>query len=137
MISASGSADSINEKVMEDFVSYLEEKAISFDILNLRDFSDIPLLLDKNPIPERIKELHSSLLGYGCVVIFAPEHNGYFSAFFKNILDWISLLDITIWENSKLIIVSASVTDRERRIMEGGVRATLERFTLQPIEFIN
>lgn len=118
-------------------MEYLEVRGVSFNRLNLKDFRDIPILLDKNNIPDRIREVGAAVADYGLVVIFAPEHNGYFSAFFKNILDWLSLLHIPFWERSRLIVVSASTTEREHRIMEAGVKSIMGRFTSEPVEFIN
>ena len=44
----------------------------------------------ENEIPAGVKDLDIKLQGYNELIISVAEHNGNLTAFFKNILDWLS-----------------------------------------------
>ena len=62
-----------------------------------------------HPLALSFKELLRSC--DGLVVSFA-EHNGAYSAAFKNVFDWISRIDKNVWEEKPMLILSTSPGSR-------------------------
>lgn len=132
LISASNSEPSINKEVMQEVV-----KKTEFDSIDFFKYSELPILAKFQKVPEEIQHLHSLFKEYRTLVFFAPEHNGYISAFFKNILDWLSRIEIDFLKGKDVLIISASTTERLSRIMEAGVENTFTIFNPKSFEFIN
>ena len=42
------------------------------------------------------------------IIISLAEHNGSYTSAFKNIYDWISVIEKTVWSNKPLILLSTS-----------------------------
>ncbi|MDQ0513787.1 chromate reductase [Mycoplasmoides fastidiosum] len=108
VIAAVNSANSINLDLSKK-ISY----AGSYDLLDLNDYKqNLPILsnslLAEKKFPEQIKEILVKLTGYQNVIIVTPEHNGYYSAFFKNIMDWLSRLDNAFFLDKNVVLVVAS-----------------------------
>lgn len=86
VIAAVNSENSINLELSQK-ISFLGE----YDLINLNDLKEnIPILsndLIEQGIPEGISQLNEQIILAKNIIIVTPEHNGYFSAFFKNILD--------------------------------------------------
>ncbi|WP_391591954.1 NAD(P)H-dependent FMN reductase [[Mycoplasma] cavipharyngis] len=85
----------------------------SYDLLDLNDYRDnCPILSTKylvnKQFPTAVKEILLKLTNYQNIIIVTPEHNGYYSAFFKNILDWLSRLDNQFFFEKNIVLVVAS-----------------------------
>src|SRR5690554_83007 len=107
--SASNNKNSINSQLVEFAVSHLvgqpvetikltdyELSIYSEDTARERGFSvDLQLLRNK------IKEADA-------LIISVNEHNKMISAFFKNILDWLSSLDPMFLKDKKILLMSTS-----------------------------
>ncbi|WP_187149969.1 NADPH-dependent FMN reductase [Candidatus Mycoplasma haematobovis] len=132
LISASNSEPSINNEILQEIV-----KKTEFDSLNLLKYSNIPMLVKFQKVPEEIHELYLLFKEYETLVFFAPEHNGYISAFFKNIIDWLSRIEIDFLKSKNVLFISASITERISRIMQAGVENTFTIFNPKSFEFMN
>lgn len=65
--------------------------------------------LEKDPgFPEVLKEFQQEIARADRLVISVNEHNGGPSAFFKNLIDWLSRLDRKFLEGKKVFLMSAS-----------------------------
>lgn len=89
-ISGSNSSSSINTKL----INYTAQLAgVEVKVLDLTQF-DIPIFsedIEKEVgAPGAVKELAHILIEADGVIVSTPEHNGMPTAFFKNILDWLS-----------------------------------------------
>ena len=58
--------------------------------------------------PEHIKELAEKIKNATHVLVGTNEHNAALSAFFKNILDWLSRYNKSVLEGKKYFVVSTS-----------------------------
>lgn len=107
--SGSNSSTSINQQVIHAALTMPEAKEISYiDIShwNLPIFSiDIE---KKDGFPEEMLHFHKVLRNADYFLIGTNEHNRNVSAFFKNILDWLSRIDMKTFENKKVYILSSS-----------------------------
>ncbi|GCE63352.1 NADPH-dependent FMN reductase [Candidatus Mycoplasma haematohominis] len=137
LISASSGETSINAKVYKYCLNYLQQKKIKCQTLDLKKFKATPILCDSKQIPKEIEEIYKCIKDPKHLIFFVPEHNGYFSAFFKNILDWLSLKQKNFLKNKKIILISASTTQKDKRIMEPAALNTMKIFEPENIEFIN
>jgi len=63
---------------------------------------------ERDGIPKQIKEIHSAIRNCDALVISVNEHNGSMSAFFKNIVDWLSREDKNFVEGRPILLMSTS-----------------------------
>ena len=122
----SNSQNSINSQLITKTASLLVD--FDVEILDLRNF-DAPIysdLIEKQGIPVSILALREKLDNADAFVVSTPEHNGFTSAFFKNILDWLSRIDRKTFGDKPVLFMSASPGGRAGK----SVRDTLS--TLMP-----
>lgn len=123
---ASTSRNSINR----DFARFA---ALSFsnceaEIIDLNDFP-VPLfsvdLERETGIPEKAKEFCHKLREADLVIISLAEHNGSYTAAFKNLFDWMSRYRSNFFEAKNIFLLSTSPGSRAGlNVME----AALKRF---------
>lgn len=105
----SNSSTSINHKL----VSYLSEQVKDADVQLLRLSEINPVMYSEdeqreNGFPEEIEYLFEQIKKADGLLISVNEHNGNPSAFFKNILDWLSRLERKFLEGKKIFLLSTS-----------------------------
>ena len=104
---ASNSSVSINQQLVSHALKLVEHT----ELIILSDYI-APIYsedLEKaEGIPPAIKNLDAKLKEADKIVISVSEHNGNISAFFKNILDWLSRNNRDFLSDKQVIILSAS-----------------------------
>ncbi len=58
--------------------------------------------------PDSVVAFKKIIEGVQGVIISVNEHNGYVSAYFKNLLDWLSRLDRSFLEGKKVLLMGTS-----------------------------
>lgn len=104
----SNSPTSINHQLILNVTRRIDEHPI--EVLLLREFS-IPMYSiekEKEGIPEDVKFLYERIQDFPALVISVNEHNANVSAFFKNIIDWLSRIDRKFLQQKKLLLMSTS-----------------------------
>ena len=103
----SNSSTSINHKLVSYAVKLVEDS----EVIKLTDYS-VPMYsqdLEKSDgIPQKIKDLNNKLSEANKLIISVCEHNGNISAFFKNILEWLSRNNRDFLINKQVVVLSAS-----------------------------
>jgi len=102
----SNSSNSINHQL----VSFAATLIDNSEIIQLTDF-DIPMYnidIENIGIPEGVVQLNEKLDEADSFIISVSEHNGNISAFFKNILDWLSRNNGNFLLDKKVVIISTS-----------------------------
>ncbi|GIJ97512.1 FMN reductase [Capnocytophaga stomatis] len=105
---ASTSKNSINQKLAE-----FTAKQISNDveIINLRDY-EMPLFsVDKEKeagIPSKASDLLEKWQSADVIVISFAEHNGAYTAAFKNTFDWVTRIKQKCFADKKLFLLATS-----------------------------
>lgn len=105
----SNSKTSINKKL----VTYVANQVgnVEIEILDLNDYS-MPLYgIDhetEKGIPEGAKVFLEKIKASEGIVLSLAEHNGAYSAVFKNIFDWMSRLDGKLWSNIPMLLMATS-----------------------------
>ena len=106
---ASSSKNSINKQL----ASYVANKIANQEasILDLNYF-EIPIYREyrhaEEGIPQHAYAFQTTLDGVQGLVISLAEHNGSYTAAFKNIYDWISVIEKTVWSNKPILLMSTS-----------------------------
>lgn len=125
---ASYSKESINK----EFAAYAASKipGAEVEILDLTQYS-LPLFtvdLEKEiGHPEIIKDFLSKIDSADLIIISLAEHNGSYSAGFKNLFDWSSRVNIKFFESKKVLLLSTATGPR------GGISALEAAKTRFPI----
>lgn len=128
-LSGSNSSTSINTEFLryiKGHISTIETKELDLLTLNIPMYSiDIE---NARGIPVDIQIIKNKISEATGLIISVNEHNGSVSAFFKNILDWLSRADRNFLENTKILLLSTSPGARGASSALEYVKNTLPRF---------
>jgi len=117
VFAGSNSKVSINKQLSVYASSFLKD--VGLEILDLNDF-EVPLygidLEEIEGIPEKAKRLNGLLANTDGIILSLAEHNGSYTAVFKNIFDWMSRIDIEVFKNKPMLLMATSPGAR------GGIR---------------
>ena len=106
---ASNSKNSINKKLATFAANQIENAVVN--ILDLNDF-EMPIYgIDKemaSGIPTLAHDFKTHLKNSDGIIISFAEHNGAYSAAFKNIMDWISRIEKDVWESKPMFLMATS-----------------------------
>lgn len=104
----SNSSTSINHKLVAYVSSQIQEHNVK--ILQLNNY-DVPMYSEdeeKKGFPAMTRGLKQEISEVDALIISVNEHNGSWSAFFKNIMDWLSRLDRNFLEGKDILLMSTS-----------------------------
>lgn len=105
----SNSSKSINKQLVTYSGTLL--KRTEFTLLDLNDY-ELPIYgMDaeaKDGIPMRAQEFKELLSSHDGIIISMAEHNGSYSAVFKNLFDWISRLEGKAWDDKPMLLLATS-----------------------------
>ena len=117
-LGGSNSKSSINKT----FAIYTANKIklVEVNTLHLIDF-ELPLYgIDYETeygIPENAIKLNNLVEETDGLVISLDEHNGSYTSFFKNTLDWLSRIDIKVWKDKPIFLLATSPGARDGTIV--------------------
>ena len=108
-IAGTNSQKSINKRLLSYSASLLENvEIISID---LNDYA-LPIygvdIEAKFSIPTTVKKLDELLKTADGFLIALAEHNGSYTAVFKNTLDWLSRINMKIWRDKPMLLMATS-----------------------------
>ena len=105
----SSSKNSINKQLAE-YVGGLVSNVEIYNV-DLNNF-EIPMFsVDEeaeNGFSEGIKELNNVVESADAFVISLAEHNGAYSAAFKNVFDWLSRIESKVWRDKPMLLLATS-----------------------------
>lgn len=106
---ASSSTQSIN-KQLANYTAY-RLKNTEVNLLDLNDF-EMPIFnVDREKesgIPDLALAFKKHIENSDGIIISFAEHNGAYSAAFKNIFDWISRIGKDVWANKPMFLMATS-----------------------------
>jgi len=106
----SNSSKSINVQLMKSLVQH-ELLADAVNYVDIREWQ-LPIFSQDTEsaqgYPALIKELATQMKNATHVLVGTNEHNSAVSAFFKDVLDWLSRYDKTVFEDKVFLVVSTS-----------------------------
>jgi NAD(P)H-dependent FMN reductase len=106
---ASNSSKSINKQLATYAAHQINNAEVQ--ILDLNDFEMPIYAIDKeraSGIPALAVEFKEAVKNADGIVISLAEHNGAYSTAFKNIFDWISRMDGSVWDDKPLLLLATS-----------------------------
>lgn len=106
---ASSSKTSINKQLATYTANQFENATV--ELLDLNDFEMSIFSVDKekeNGIPQQAHDFYTQLGTADLIVISFAEHNGAYSAAFKNIFDWISRINGKTFQEKQMLLLSTS-----------------------------
>lgn len=108
-LGGSSSRKSINKQLAEYAGNLLE--GVEVINLDLNDF-DLPLysidLEKEQGFSSDLLALNEMVEQTDGIIISLAEHNGGYSAAFKNAFDWLSRIDAKVWKNKPMLLLSSS-----------------------------
>ncbi|MGA7595111.1 MAG: NAD(P)H-dependent oxidoreductase [Gallionella sp.] len=106
---ASSSRKSINKQMVTYAASLVEGAGV--EVLDLNDY-EMPLFsVDREAElghPEQARAFLAKLAGSDALMISFAEHNGSYSAAYKNLFDWCSRLNNKVFQDKPLVLLSTS-----------------------------
>ena len=109
----SNSSTSINHQLVTYLTSQLKDT--SFELFKLSDMDLVIYSEDEQRekgFPSSINQIYKHIQASKGIIISVNEHNSNPSAFFKNVLDWLSRLDRKFLDGKKVFLLSASTGAR-------------------------
>ncbi|MFM1944402.1 MAG: hypothetical protein RI897_3384 [Verrucomicrobiota bacterium] len=108
-IGASNSTTSINRTLARYAASFL--KGCACESLDLNDF-EMPIYSPEREsstgVPNEAQRLVTYIESSAGIILSLAEHNGNYSAAFKNILDWASRHKQRVWSDKPMLLMSTS-----------------------------
>jgi len=109
IIGASNSKQSIN-KVLAEYTGDLL-KNVELTKVDLNDYAMPIFSVDvesENGFPKGAKDLNEVIESADGFVISFAEHNGAYSAAFKNAFDWLSRIEGKVWRDKPMLLLATS-----------------------------
>lgn len=104
----SNSPTSINHQLIEHVSARISEH--SLEVLKLRDleFPMFSISREREGIPSIVQFLFDKIQQNSALIISVNENNRNVSAFFKNIIDWLSRVERKFLQDKKILLMSTS-----------------------------
>lgn len=109
---ASSSSKSINKKLASYAAGIAaEQHGGNVEVLDINDY-EMPLFSqDKEELlgqPKQAKAFYAKLGEADAIIISFAEHNGTYTAAYKNLFDWTSRIDMKVFQNKPMVLLSSS-----------------------------
>ncbi len=83
------------------------------DEINLIDLNDYEMPIfsvdrEKNGYPEEARKFLKDIATCDVIICSLAEHNRIYSAAFKNILDWASRIEVKVWQERPMFLMTTS-----------------------------
>ncbi|MDG3085807.1 NAD(P)H-dependent oxidoreductase [Vibrio hannami] len=106
---ASSSKNSINQRLAYYAATQIE--GANVELLDINDY-EMPLFSEDREKelgqPEQAKAFYKKLGEADVIVISFAEHNGSYTAAYKNLFDWTSRIDREVFQNKPMLLLATS-----------------------------
>ncbi|MBQ4811651.1 NAD(P)H-dependent oxidoreductase [Pseudoalteromonas luteoviolacea] len=106
---ASNSRQSINQQLVKYAASKIDNAEV--EILDLNDF-EMPIYSSdresEGGIPEQAQRFYDKIGAADVIIVSFAEHNGSYTAAYKNIFDWTSRIDMKVYQNTPMLLMATS-----------------------------
>jgi NAD(P)H-dependent FMN reductase len=106
---ASSSSQSINQKLARFAAGLVDDARV--ELLDINDY-EMPLFSeDREQLlgqPEPAKAFYQKIGAADAIIIAFAEHNGSYTAAYKNLFDWTSRIDMKVYQNKPVVALSTS-----------------------------
>ncbi|WP_419946642.1 NADPH-dependent FMN reductase [Candidatus Poriferisodalis sp.] len=116
---ASNSSKSINRQLIDYALGLLQGGEIDgvdpgvleIETLDLNDF-EMPIYSpdrqEAGGIPQRARDFHNTIGAADALLVSFAEHNGSYTVAFKNVFDWASRIDMRVYHDKPIVMLSTS-----------------------------
>ncbi len=109
---ASSSSKSINQQLATYAASQVKHAdGVEIETLNINDY-ELPLFSEDREAqlgqPQLAKDFLAKLGQADAIIISFAEHNGYYTAAYKNLFDWVSRINRELYQNKPMVLLSTS-----------------------------
>lgn len=110
---ATNNLNSINKKLSTYATQILKEndESIEVEILDLNEF-EMPLYRpdreEKNGIPKQAHGFYQKITGADKIIISFAEYNGVYTAAYTNIFDWVSRINMKVYQEKPVFLMATS-----------------------------
>jgi len=111
---ASNSSQSINKQLVEYSKQLIESGLIEgaqVEVLDINDY-EMPLYSsdreEAGGIPQLAHDFKAKIEQADALVVSFAEHNGSYTAAFKNLFDWTSRIDMAVYQNTPTVMLATS-----------------------------
>ncbi len=111
---ATNSRSSINRALVDHAAARLRrdvQPGAEIATLDLNDFEMPIYSIDRERaegIPAQARDLFARIGAADAILVSFAEHNGFVTAAWKNIFDWMSRIDMKLWQDKPLALLSAT-----------------------------
>jgi NAD(P)H-dependent FMN reductase len=105
---ASNSKNSINKKLVQFVLSKVNDES---EMIDINDYEMPIYSFDYETeigIPPEAQAFLDKIADFDLIIISHAEHNGNFSAYYKNLLDWCSRISVNVFQGKKLVLLATS-----------------------------
>ena len=108
---ASSSSQSINKKLATYVTTLIQDCENDIEILDLNDY-ELPIFSEDKEKqlghPQLAHDFFNKITDSDALIISFAEHNGNYSAAYKNIFDWVSRIDAKVFQNKPMLLLATS-----------------------------
>lgn len=111
---ASSSRKSINKQLVTHAASVLKSEILSYAEIEIIDLNDFEMSLysidreEENGIPDPAHQFFKKIGEADALLISFAEHNGFYTAAYKNLFDWTSRIEMKIYQSKPMVILATS-----------------------------
>ena len=107
---ASNSKKSINQQLVKYTASLCSDDEVS--IIDINDY-EMPIFSEDREqalgsSPEQAQRFYKKISDADALIISFAEHNGSYTAAYKNLFDWTSRIDAKVFQNKAMLLLSTS-----------------------------
>jgi chromate reductase len=126
---ASSSRNSINKQLVTYAAGLVEDADV--EVLDLNDF-ELPLFsVDREAElgqPQLAQDFLNKIEGSDALIIAFAEHNGCYSAAYKNLYDWASRIEAKVYKDTRIVLLATSPGGRGGKSVLELALAQIPRF---------
>jgi len=118
---ASTSRNSINRQLLDHAIRVLTTDIapdVEVETIDLIDYEMPIFSVDREAedgIPQEAHDLFAKIGASDAVLVSFAEHNGYYTAAYKNTFDWMSRIDIKVYQGKPTVMLATSPGPRGGR----------------------
>ncbi|WP_046004045.1 NADPH-dependent FMN reductase [Pseudoalteromonas rubra] len=109
VFAASNSRQSINQQLASYAASLIPNAEV--EVLDLNDY-EMPIYSiereTQSGIPDQAQRFFAKIGAADAIVVSFAEHNGSYSAAYKNLFDWTSRIDKQVYQNTPMLMMATS-----------------------------
>jgi len=106
---ASNSRSSINKSLVTYAANLLENAEV--DLIDINDY-EMPIYSsdreNESGIPQLAHDFYNKITAADAVIISFAEHNGSYTAAYKNLFDWTSRIDMKVYQDKPTVLLATS-----------------------------